>query len=969
MVTGDGSTSGRENRSDSGLGVLGPLPSAESSAQGKRLVTSETVVNPERQSQLAGDLPQSPSAEIFQRLFPPLQDSESTRSTFDPAGIELDHFRIEERIGMGGMGAVFRAVDERLDRQVALKLLAPSQAYDRSAVKRFQNEARAAARLDHENIARVFYIGEEQHLNFIAFEFVTGSNIRDLIHRSGKLSPSDTVNYVLQIACALKHTSAMGVVHRDIKPSNIIVTPNGRAKLVDLGLARKDGTESQGDLTLPGTTLGTFDYISPEQAKDPRSVDVRSDIYSLGCTMYHMLTGRPPYPEGTVLQKLLSHQGNEAPDPAAINRTVPDNLSAVVRRMMNSDRNRRHQTPEQLIRDLTYVASKLGLRGVNPEGLVWVASNAVQPRRWTRHVGWVATIGILLAIVGTLTAFPSLGRRIAENDLDISPGTFEAVANSDAAQPTDDAKIGRSDTTGSVQDPASPDTKSDPGAVSSQDDAVSDRNPDRISPVEITEPPDRSAVASTTRIPEANPGNAESGDSGNTGTDSTAETNATPPADTTQVAESNRTPVVPIPPATTEPVVAELPRIAVFLENRQLDREYPTLEAACAAAQDGSVIELRFNGRHVERSFKIVRKNITIRAAKGFSPIVELEPSDVDTSDSVVRMLTLHSGPVHIVNVEFLLSVPESATAERYALFGLTRPEQLQLDQVNVTIENGSARPAAVVDITPIAGRMPVDMPKPVSAARKKTTVEFQNCMIRGEADLVSLSPTGDIAISVENSAVSLKHNLLHVREVEMTVTSSPEISLSIEDVSTLLGGSLLRMSGPVSIDTPRFSIHAADSIFSSAVDVPLVHIEAEVPSEEAQRMLEWSGVGNFFDRIEIFWTMEESDEVLGFDEWRQHWGSQRTVSPWNGELSWAERPRIPDQDFDHAKGTSAAFVLDAGTEAPNPAIQGSADGSDAGCDLSLLRNTFALPVPPPERPVRSIEPAPSGVSTAPTES
>ena len=114
----------------------------------------------------------------------------------------------------------------------------------------------------------------------------------------------EAVNSALQIAMALKQMEAAGVTHRDIKPSNIIVDSNRRSKLVDLGLARKQNENPEGDLTLAGTTMGTFDYISPEQAKDPRRVDVRSDIYSLGCTLYHMLAGEPPYPEGTMLQKL-----------------------------------------------------------------------------------------------------------------------------------------------------------------------------------------------------------------------------------------------------------------------------------------------------------------------------------------------------------------------------------------------------------------------------------------------------------------------------------------------------------------------------------------------------------------------------------------------------------------------------------------------------------------------------------------
>ena len=197
----------------------GLLSRSGSSVNVPGLGNSETVINPSGKL-LA--LPASLHESEFQRLFPPLQDS-GTPYSADPSGVTLEHFRIEERIGSGGMGAVFRAVDERLQRNVALKILAPGQAFDESSIKRFRNEARAAARLDHENIARVFYIGEDRGLHFIAFEFVTGSTIRDLIREQQSLIPTDVVNYGLQVAYALMHTSAMGVVHRDIKPSNINV--------------------------------------------------------------------------------------------------------------------------------------------------------------------------------------------------------------------------------------------------------------------------------------------------------------------------------------------------------------------------------------------------------------------------------------------------------------------------------------------------------------------------------------------------------------------------------------------------------------------------------------------------------------------------------------------------------------------------------------------------------------------------
>ena len=132
----------------------------------------------------------------------------------------------------------------------------------------------------------------------------------------------------------MAHLAEAGVVHRDIKPSNILVDPHGRVKVIDLGLARIYHTAANDDLTATGVTLGTFDYISPEQARDPRSVDARSDIYSLGCTLFYMLSGRPPFPEGTVLQKLLKHQGDTPPDIREFRPELPEEISLLMRKMM-----------------------------------------------------------------------------------------------------------------------------------------------------------------------------------------------------------------------------------------------------------------------------------------------------------------------------------------------------------------------------------------------------------------------------------------------------------------------------------------------------------------------------------------------------------------------------------------------------------------------------------------------------------
>jgi serine/threonine protein kinase len=285
-------------------------------------------------------------------------------------GRRLAHFELIQPIGVGGMAAVLLARDTQLDRRVALKILPPEMAKDAENVQRFHHEARSAARLDHENIARVFFCGDDQQLHFIAFEFVEGENLRVLLERRGRLPVEEAIHYVLQVAAGLAHAARRGVVHRDIKPSNIIITPSGRAKLVDMGLARSLEPQHDLGLTQSGVTLGTFDYISPEQALEPRDADVRSDIYSLGCTLYHMLTGHPPVPEGTAAKKLHHHQHVKPPDPRQLVRDLPDEVAIILDRMMAKLPRDRYQSPEQLVHHLLLAAKKLGASPDVPEGVL-----------------------------------------------------------------------------------------------------------------------------------------------------------------------------------------------------------------------------------------------------------------------------------------------------------------------------------------------------------------------------------------------------------------------------------------------------------------------------------------------------------------------------------------------------------------------------------------------------------------------
>jgi serine/threonine protein kinase len=262
-------------------------------------------------------------------------------------GFDLGKYRLLERLGAGGMGQVFLAQHQVMRRQVAIKVLPPKQAADPKARERFMRESRAAGALTHPNIVRAYDVDESNGLLFLIMEFVDGCSLQQLVAEHGPLAPHRAAYYLWQAAVGLQHAHEAGLVHRDIKPSNLLLDRQGVVKLLDLGLARffhdhtDELTKDEGDRGI----LGTADYLAPEQALDSHEVDIRGDVYSLGATGYFLLTGRSPFADGNTAQKLLAHQMRE---PAAIKQLrpdVPDDVVAVVSRMMRKHPGERYQTP------------------------------------------------------------------------------------------------------------------------------------------------------------------------------------------------------------------------------------------------------------------------------------------------------------------------------------------------------------------------------------------------------------------------------------------------------------------------------------------------------------------------------------------------------------------------------------------------------------------------------------------------
>jgi serine/threonine protein kinase len=278
-------------------------------------------------------------------------------------GFFLHQYKILERIGRGRMAGVYKAV-HALGQTVAIKVLPPSRARNPELWARFRREARLALRLKHPNVVRAYQVGEAAGCHFLVMECLEGETLDEVLLRRGKLQPVEAVRLVHQALLGLQHIHEQGLVHRDLKPANLMLTPAAQpgqpdttlratAKILDIGLARtlydENAPEKEGEvqLTGAGVVLGTPHYMAPEQARDARSADIRADIYSLGCVLYHALAGQPPFPGTSLITQMVRH-ATEKPRPLKeFNPGIPDGLQQIVDWMLAKDPAQRYPTPER----------------------------------------------------------------------------------------------------------------------------------------------------------------------------------------------------------------------------------------------------------------------------------------------------------------------------------------------------------------------------------------------------------------------------------------------------------------------------------------------------------------------------------------------------------------------------------------------------------------------------------------------
>jgi len=280
-----------------------------------------------------------------------LDESMATRLQEEAGDLNVEKLgdsKIIRRLGEGAMGSVWLAVGPNKER-VAIKLLSKDLARQPQFLKRFFREAQSCIKLKHPNIVSGIAVGEDAGHYFFAMEFVQGESVADMLEKSGVLSVDKATDIVLQVARGLAFAHAHGIIHRDIKPDNIMVTREGVAKVADLGLARRTDADLTA-LTTTGTSMGTPLYMPPEQGTDAKRADARSDIYSLGATWYHMVTGRPPFEGSSPLEILQKHHKEPLKPPETVRTGIPRGVSLTIQRMMAKVPERRIQTAEELCR-------------------------------------------------------------------------------------------------------------------------------------------------------------------------------------------------------------------------------------------------------------------------------------------------------------------------------------------------------------------------------------------------------------------------------------------------------------------------------------------------------------------------------------------------------------------------------------------------------------------------------------------
>ena len=810
-------------------------------------------------------------------------------------GKQLDHFQVEQMIGGGGMGAVFRGRDLRLDRIVAIKVI-PASKRDADTLRRFRLEAQSAARLDHPNIAHVYYVGEAERWNYIVFEFIDGVNIRDLVDMEGPLSVDNAVFYTRQVAEALQHAADRNVVHRDIKPSNLLVTAAGAAKVVDMGLARDTSLDkSSADATASGVTLGTFDYISPEQARNPRDADVRSDLYSLGCTLFFMLTGNPPFPEGTALQKLLNHGSQPPPDPRAWRDDLSDELYEILMKMMAKRPGDRYQKPVDLINDLLLLAEAENLLRSRSPGTVLLSPSVAQRSLLEANLPWMVAVAVLL---GTIL-WP------LSNTFTIPPPNFETaraqpISEQTPLKPFREQEPGIA-TDGSKQVVELPSVQADvrrPLPIG-EESRIPEPVPQKTNPIiPRTADPRTGAPSgapsgvprtgetasalprtSTLQLDTASP---QEFNTENAGTENGLMGLGTPKSISTLVV-SNRLPTHVDRQSWTS-------SLADALRRAEIETDIRTIEIV------GSVL--------VDSTMRIGRSDLVIRSGTlpaaipsqlSKSATIEFSPSLLARLQPGESLIEVASQSLQCLDLNFDIDLTVDIPTREVSVFGVGASGKLDLDGCRITVKGTPLSfNAAVVTVSDGRRRSSVGYPSSrgddgtKNESHEPSTITLKNSVVRGEASLFKITASHRVETELKQVLVGLSGFAVDIAGVEGDERMPPVMRIYCQNstFATAEGFAriLYRQDAAPSLAINR---NSKKCVYWSLPDKPHFLVEGVQRSEDLDDLMHLQGGENAYEaKIELLCkclTREQAEVAIQFssDEaaWFQEYGNEWSVS------------------------------------------------------------------------------------------
>jgi serine/threonine protein kinase len=717
--------------------------------------------------------------------------------------------------------------------------------------RRFRNEAQSAAKLDHPRIARVFDAGIYDEWHYIVFEYIEGTNIRDLVHTSGVLSIDEAVFYTSQLADALQHAADRGIVHRDIKPSNVLIGDAGKIKLVDMGLARSDNIDLSEDMTASGVTLGTFDYISPEQAHDPRDADFRSDIYSLGCTLYFMLTGSPPYPGGTMLQKLLSHGNAPPPDARTLRPEVSHNLVPVIEKMLAKDPGDRYQTSTDLIADLREVAFRDGL--IRSQALGPITISQPNPLiSWLEvHAPWIVAAALLIAIAGWL-------------HLESPAMRVEIEIPRTANRPVVTAIPTKSDATAEGTLDVQPNqTQPEPAGAGSS--AESERGPETADAFEPPETPPR-----LSGVPAPSELTAPAGPSVNISADTVADT------------ASENAPLMMRSPffggeedVSIEPLENPFPHV-VRLVGTDLEAGYDRdTDGAALAGTLSRALELatQYGASRVEIAVPIVYSepvevdvdNLLITSTVGGSKIVFQSADSLAMERS--KMFSIGSHQVELDDLHFAWNVT-GGDIDGGTLFEINSNGLVKLTDCSITISNPTSRDevyAFDIITDPEKLKRFGNAPVPRVDDFPLVSVEMYNVVVRGSMTMLHMDYAAKLWLSWDNGLLAITGQMIDMAGARLQPPETSEtIRLTLTRVTAHAPQGLVKMRVGVSGAYPVPIDHSARKcVFVVDTAIPHFEITGLTSLENQPPLLQLNGAFNayFVDpAVDVLLRMATSD-------------------------------------------------------------------------------------------------------------